>query len=502
MRRFGLFILVMALSFLSLGSPPLEKADSPDGTVRMFLFYSGESESSRGVTEGLLPALREVYIIEVRSFDVDIPKNYSLLMALEKRSGKEGVALPVIFVGEDVIAGEEEIVENLESIIAGYEVLGGSEFPALPEIKTAAARTLSHPVYLAYFYERGCPECDRVFSMLTHLKTKYPDLVVREINIDTAQGKLVNESLSERMSVPEAIRLTTPSVFFVQDALVGGEIRTVAVEGLIEKYGALPEMGPPWQIAKKEKDLAKGRIVDRFRTLGLPTVLAAGLLDGVNPCAFATLIFFVSYLTVVGRARREILAVGFAFSLSVFVTYFLVGLGLLKVVQSLSVVPIVARVIYLGAIGLALVLGILSLYDFIVCRKGRLTGMVLQMPAFLKNRVRGVIRKEVRMNRYILAAITTGFVVSILELACTGQVYLPTILFVSKAQEFRATAIGYLAAYNLMFIIPLLVVFYLVYLGIGSEKLTVLFQRHVSSVKLATALLFFTLAGVLALSLL
>ncbi|NIQ39570.1 MAG: hypothetical protein GTN81_13410 [Proteobacteria bacterium] len=502
MRRLGLFFLVTALSFLSLGSTPLEKTDSPDGTVRILLFYSGESESSRGVTEGLLPALREVYPIEVRSFDVDIPKNYSLLMALEKRFGTERGALPVIFVGEDVIAGEEEIVENLESIIAGYEVLGGSEFPALPEIETAGTRTLRHPVYLAYFYERGCPECDRVFSMLTHLKTKYPDLVVKEINIDTTQGKLANESLSERIGVPEAIRLTTPSVFFAQDALVGDEIRTVALEGLIEKYGALSEMEPPWQIAEKEKDLAQGRIVERFRTLGLPTVLAAGLLDGVNPCAFATLIFFVSYLTVVGRARREILVVGFAFSLSIFVTYFVVGLGLLKVVQSLSVVPIVARIIYLGAIGLAFVLGILSLYDYVVCRKGRLTAMVLQMPAFLKSRVRGVIRKEVRVNRYILAAIATGFVVSILELACTGQVYLPTILFVSKAQEFRATAIGYLAAYNLMFIIPLLVVFYLVYLGIGSEKLTVLFQRHVSSVKLATALLFFTLAGVLALSLL
>ncbi len=228
----------------------------------------------------------------------------------------------------------------------------------------------------------------------------------------------------------------------------------------------------------------------------------AGLIDGVNPCAFATLIFFVSYLTFVGRGRREILLVGIAFSLSIFVTYFLVGLGLLRVLQSISVIPLVGRLVYLTAIGLAVFLGVISFYDYILCRRGRSSDMLLKMPVFLKNQVRGIIRKEVRVNRYIVAAVATGFFVSILELACTGQVYLPTILFVSKAHKFRANAIGYLAIYNTMFIIPLFAVFSLVYLGTGSERLSILFQRHISWMKLATSLVFFVLAGALSLSLL
>jgi hypothetical protein len=128
--------------------------------------------------------------------------------------------------------------------------------------------------------------------------------------------------------------------------------------------------------------------------------------------------------------------------------------------------------------------------------------MVLQMPAFLKNQVRGIIRKEVWWNRYILAAIFTGFVVSILELTCTGQVYLPTILFVSRFQALRASALGYLALYNFMFIVPLLGVFALVFFGTASGRLSFLLQRHVGTVKLATSLVFFVLAGVLALTLL
>ncbi len=169
--------------------------------------------------------------------------------------------------------------------------------------------------------------------------------------------------------------------------------------------------------------------------------------------------------------------------------------------QSLSVIPVVGRVVYLVAICLALLLGGFSLYDYILCLRGRSTEMLLQMPTFLKNRVRAVIRKEVRVNRYILAALATGFAVSILELTCTGQVYLPTILFVSRAQEFRANAMGYLALYNILFIVPLLAVFSLVYFGTGSERLSASFQRHMPTVKLATALVFFVLAGVLFLSL-
>jgi len=468
----------------------------------MVLFHSGKSEQSMGIIDGLLPALREVYHVDVRLYDVDVSGNYSLLMALEEQYGNKESQLPVIFVGEDVIAGEVDIWENLESTIARYEALGGCEFPQFPAMGREATRTLSNPVYMAYFYQRGCPLCDRVHSLISYLTARYRGLVVREIDIDAPEGKILNESMSEQMGVPEVKRLTAPSVFFPGDVLVGEEITAPALEGFIQKYEAMQQLSPPWSLAEVERNLAEVRIVERFKTLGLPTVVAAGFIDGVNPCAFATLIFFVSYLTFVGRGRREILLVGLAFSLSIFVTYFLVGLGLLRVLQSVSVIPIVGRFVYLAAIGLALVLGAISFYDYTLCRRGLSSDMLLKMPAFLKNQVHGIIRREARVNRYILAAVATGFVVSILELACTGQVYLPTILFVAKAEEFRASAIGYLAIYNGMFIMPLLAVFSLVYLGTGSERLSVLFRRYLPWMKLATSLVFFLLAGALSLSLL
>ncbi len=59
-----------------------------------------------------------------------------------------------------------------------------------------AAKTLTHPVYLAYFYEQGCLKCERVRSLIEHLHGRYSGLVVREIDIETTAAQILNESLS------------------------------------------------------------------------------------------------------------------------------------------------------------------------------------------------------------------------------------------------------------------------------------------------------------------
>jgi hypothetical protein len=88
------------------------------------------------------------------------------------------------------------------------------------------------------------------------------------------------------------------------------------------------------------------------------------------------------------------------------------------------------------------------------------------------------------------AAFTAGILVSLFELACTGQVYLPTIVFVTGMVELRLTAIAYLILYNLMFIVPLVLVFGLTYWGTSSRQLTTFFQAKAGAIKLLTSILF------------
>ena len=121
--------------------------------------------------------------------------------------------------------------------------------------------------------------------------------------------------------------------------------------------------------------------------------------------------------------------------------------------------------------------------------------MALQLPGFLKERVRATIRRQAHARQFALAAFVSGFVISFLELLCTGQVYLPTIVFVVGVPELRARATAMLLLYNVAFILPLVGIFVLTYFGTTSGQLTRFLQRRAGLIKLALAVLFVSLGG-------
>ena len=279
----------------------------------------------------------------------------------------------------------------------------------------------------------------------------------------------------------------------VRSRRVGGATYQVPVEVRPQRRMSLAMR---WLVqhgrARPEKSM-----VERYRSLGVLTIVSAGFIDGLNPCAFATLIFFVSYLTLMGRKRREVLWVGIGFAGAVFVTYLLIGFGLFRFIQHLSFLPLFSKVVYFVTILFALALGTLSLYDAVQLKKGRSSDMKLQLPEFLKKRIHRTIREKSKSPRYFGAAVVAGFIISLLEFTCTGQVYLPTILFVMSIPSLKAGAFSYLILYNIFFILPLLVIFGVVYWGVTSEQLAFFLKRRAMAIKLITALLFFALAGIL-----
>jgi hypothetical protein len=233
-------------------------------------------------------------------------------------------------------------------------------------------------------------------------------------------------------------------------------------------------------------------------------------MEGLNPCALATLVFFISYLTMVGRKRKEILWAGLGFSGTGFITHLLIGIGILSFIQHLSFLPLFSQIVYFITFVFALLLGIFSLYDYIQLKKGRPSKMKLQVPNFLKKKIHQMIRvrsdvleanKESTSIRFLLAAVVIGFIVTLFQSTCTSQVYLPTILFVMNVPSLRGSAVLYLILYNVIYILPLLVIFGIVYWGVTSEQLSFFLQKRASTIKLLTSAFFFALAGILILSL-
>jgi hypothetical protein len=158
---------------------------------------------------------------------------------------------------------------------------------------------------------------------------------------------------------------------------------------------------------------------------------------------------------------------------------------------------LISRGVYLFIAFFALALGIISLYDYILFRRGQVAKWKLQLPAGLKKKTHEVIREQARFKGGLLATFGAGFIIAICTVICTGQVYLPTIGFVMGIPELRKNAIFNLVLYNIMYIVPLVGVFVLAFFGVTSEKMAAVTKKHTGTVKLLTAILFLALAGLL-----
>ncbi len=240
----------------------------------------------------------------------------------------------------------------------------------------------------------------------------------------------------------------------------------------------------------------------RFLSFGVFTVVSAGLIDGVNPCAFTVLVFFISFLNFVGYRKRELVMLGSVFIFSVFLTYLLIGLGLFRFIQLLEGFSFISKLIYFLTALLAIILGFYSIYDWYIYKKtGNPDEVKLKLPLCIKQRIQKIVQNASRnRNRAFIdlaiAVFLSGTIVSLLESVCTGQTYLPTITYVLKNSSLRVQAWVYLILYNLMFIIPLIVILIAAVKGVTSEAFSRIARRHLGWIKLATAGLFFFL-GVL-----
>jgi cytochrome c biogenesis protein CcdA len=367
---------------------------------------------------------------------------------------------------------------------------------------TAIASTAPPPVpaqaqafRAIFFYKAGCRECDRVRDMLHRHSSDLRQMQIEERDINTTENALLNEALSARFNLRDTLRQVTPAVFTQSGALVKDEITFPRLGDLLRETQTLAA-DPMWaQVAITEVAAAEETITRRYGALSAGVIAAAGLLDGVNPCAFATIIFLLSYLQVARRTPGEILAVGAAFIIGVFLTYFFVGLGLAHVLGKLAALRYAGTALNYLLAAFALVVALLSFRDAKLAAAGQHAEMTLQLPGMLKERIRSTVRSGTRARRFVAAAFGAGIVISLLELACTGQVYLPTILYMLRRGE--SGAVAHLLLYNAAFVLPLIIVFILAWSGLRSEALVRFQQRHTSLVKVLTGLLFLLLAALL-----
>jgi cytochrome c biogenesis protein CcdA/thiol-disulfide isomerase/thioredoxin len=296
-----------------------------------------------------------------------------------------------------------------------------------------------------YFYATWCSHCQKVDAFLKE-KGFYDKYDIRKFNFDERENKVLLKNVLGDVGIADA---GIPAMVIDEEVLLGDvpiiknfESKMEASKGLALQYTEKFGSGKPDKI--KEAPKPKKEVDERNQGVALPLLFGAALSDAINPCAFAVLILLVG--TVLrAQGRRRALWAGLLFSLAIFISYFLMGLGLYKAITIFNIPKYFSLVV--GA--LAILIGLANLKDTFWYGKF----FIMEVPLSWRPKMQSILRHATSP----FGALISGILVSLFLLPCSSGPYIVIVgLLAEKVNVTVATA--QLALYNLIFILPMLAI--------------------------------------------
>jgi cytochrome c biogenesis protein CcdA len=352
-----------------------------------------------------------------------------------------------------------------------------------------------------FFGSRTCGECLEIKeTILEPLAAEFPESIslnIHEIEDPDSFQLMVTMEELHGISDPSPQELFLPGTY-----LTGADEIINSGESLIRDYLAHPDRWEEILLPESDSpDEFEDDLKDRFVHFTFISVLVAGLVDGINPCAIATMIFLVSFLAHQKRNPSQIIIIGMTFTATVYITYLLLGLGAFQIITRLEEYRWISILIRWSAVAAAGIVGIISFRDARAYKKNGVTGdIILQMPRSAKIRMHKLISSHLKGRHIIIGAFVTGFLVTLFEAVCTGQVYLPTIILMTRSAGLKLTGWLYLLFYNFLFVLPLLIVMIAAYFGLTWHTMAKTTQKHLFLLKILLGCVMVGLALFLALA--
>ncbi|RJR26793.1 cytochrome c biogenesis protein [candidate division WWE3 bacterium] len=330
-----------------------------------------------------------------------------------------------------------------------------------------------------FFYGNGCPHCAVVeeYFEKNGFFDKYP-IENKEIYFNRDNAFLYN-ALMGKLGVPEQQRgvptLVVGDKVFVGDKPIIDNFE-LAVSEFMEQNtdfntdnttdgNSVPEL---------EENISEEQTRTKL-DLTLAAVVAASLVDAINPCAFAVLIILMSTILATGEGKKALRS-GLAFSLSIFISYFLMGIGLYAALGSGQISGIFYK--FIGV--LALILGLFNLKDYFWYGKVFLMEVPVSWRPKMKNLIGSVTSPA--------GAFGVGFLVSLFLLPCTSGPYI-VILGMLAEKTLHARAVLYLLLYNIIFVSPMVLISAAVYKGFDPNKAEQIRQKNLRVLHLVAGII-------------
>lgn len=352
---------------------------------------------------------------------------------------------------------------------------------------------LRDKIDISYFYYEDDPECSKTSIFLKALVANYPYFELAERDMSNPKVKEIREMLDEVYLKDKSQFGRVPAVFIGKELFIGyKEIKenllSLLQSTLKERQGNESLNDRIGLFFKKVKFFIVLALGEHL----FPIVLVSGLVDGINPCSLTLLIFLISFLSVTRRIKRDIFSIGSGFTIGTFIVYFGIGVGLFQLMQNM-VFASMLRWFYIILGTILLIFGVLSLIDIYYIKRGEESRVKLQLPRRFKIETHNIIRFYTAhpVDFKFITGAAIGSLTSFIEFACTGQIYLPVVSLIKD--QVKGQFLLYLFSYNIMFIIPLLVIVLASSFWVSSKQINNFFLKNLVFTKALTAILFFIL---------
>lgn len=339
---------------------------------------------------------------------------------------------------------------------------------------------------LWFFYHPGCGHCVDALRAMRAAQAHFGEAIALT-RIDTSRG----DGAARMMAMLdqygwEGLVIEPLNLFSPRQHLAGGPAIIAGWQEMISAELENPEALGPLRRRAGEEDAAS-------RRLGWLAISLAALADSVNPCAFATIVMLISLLVASGRPRGEVLSGGLGFAAGVFVAYLAIGLLLYGVLQQLRHLYLLSDLISWLAFTICIVGALVCCWDASLSWRQRRAGeMLLKVPKRLRHRMTSLMRQGLSARSICAGAFVAGALVSLIESLCTGAVYFPVIA--GLVHSGNVEALIKLLWYNLLFILPILLIVIGAYFGMGSQTLAGWGNRWWGLTKFLLALVFLLMA--------
>lgn len=324
---------------------------------------------------------------------------------------------------------------------------------------------------IVFFYSTTCPHCDQVEEYLESLNSS-------SFNLQKYKASTNSEKFSkyiENHSVPARYAGSVPTVFIGEDSAVGSRNSINLIEEKLNNEASEKQDEKSDQSQQDQEGVLSGTGIIGF--LGLAAT------DSINPCALAVLLILVGSI-MSGNLSDQIKALkaGAAFTLGIFLSYFMMGVLLIfgiKSVQEATAVGIESIYLFFGVF--AILIGILNIKDWISHGFG---GFVIEVPFSWRPKMKSYLKSVTGP----VGAFLTSIIVSLFLLPCTSGPYFVAGGLLSGAPW--VDSIPLLLIYNIIFVSPMLLILGALYYGATEvEKIQEWRKENIEELHLITGLI-------------